>query len=326
MEKYMRLGLNSWVCSWVAAAALIGLGCSADDKPGDRGLVSSRAGSGGTDEAGAGEGSGEAGGGSDEPIGGDSGEPVGGESGSIAGAGAGNGPSGIIEDWVVPEELQLCSEGACACADGIDNDDDGVADGFDLECQGPNDNDEGSFATGISGDNQDPKWMDCFFDGNSGAGDDDCRYHVECLTGERAADDPDCVVSEECIAFCAQRSPNGCDCFGCCTLQREDGSQIHVAINETCDENDLDSCATCRPSTQCGNECGECELCPGKTVADLPDSCYQSSGEGGAGGGGSEEDPPPVSCDDGGTVCSSSADCEVGSYCVYACCTIALPG
>ena len=314
----MRLGLNSLMCSWLAAAALVGVGCSSDDKPDDPGMISSHAGSGGTDEGAAGEGAGEAGGGSDEPIAGDSGEPVGGSDEPVAGVGGGDEPSGIIEDWVVPEELQLCSEGACACADGIDNDGDGVADGFDLECQGPNDNDEGRFATGISGDNQDPKWMDCFFDGNSGAGDDLCRYHAECLTGERAADDPDCVVSDDCISFCAQRAPNGCDCFGCCSLHLEDGSEIHVALNETCDEADLDSCTTCTPSTLCGNECGECELCPGKTVADLPASCYESSGEGGTGG---SEDPPPVSCDNGAAVCSSSADCETGSYCSYACCT-----
>lgn len=57
---------------------------------------------------------------------------------------------------------------------------------------GANDDDEGSFGTGISGDNRDPKWQDCFFDGNSGAGDDRCRYHTECLTGARDADDPSC--------------------------------------------------------------------------------------------------------------------------------------
>jgi hypothetical protein len=317
----MRLRSNWLACAWVAAAALSWFGCSDDDKPDDPGMVSNNAGSGGEGESGAGEGSVQAGGGGDEPVGGEGDEPAGGESGGSAGMG--NEPSGIIDDWTIPEELLLCGGLACACGDGIDNDSDGVADGFDLECQGPNDNDEGSFATGISGDNRDPKWQDCFFDGNSGAGDDDCRYHVECVTGEKAADDVDCVVSDTCLDFCAPRTPNGCDCFGCCALER-DGEQVYVAITEECDEEDLDSCVTCTPSTQCGNACGECELCPGKTVADLPASCFESDpGEGQGGTGGSA--PSPVSCDDGGAVCSSTADCPVGSYCAYACCVIVLP-
>src|SRR5690606_33835333 len=47
----------------------------------------------------------------------------------------------------------LCGSTPCACSDGQDNDGDGVADGFDSECTGPFDHDEGSFATGIPGDN-----------------------------------------------------------------------------------------------------------------------------------------------------------------------------
>ena len=74
----------------------------------------------------------------------------------------------------------MCNGAACACADGIDNDGDGELDGFDTECTGANDDDESTFATGIPGDNRDPVWQDCFFDGNSGAGDDKCRYHSDC--------------------------------------------------------------------------------------------------------------------------------------------------
>ena len=47
----------------------------------------------------------------------------------------------------------------------------------------PVDNDEGSFATGIPGDNKDANKQDCFFDGNSGGGDDGCNQHVCCLFG-----------------------------------------------------------------------------------------------------------------------------------------------
>ena len=78
--------------------------------------------------------------------------------------------------------------GACEAEDSQcnncdDDDGDGLTDGDDPECTGALDNDEGSFATGIPGDNKDDKWQDCFFDGNSGAGDDGCRFHTCCLLG-----------------------------------------------------------------------------------------------------------------------------------------------
>ena len=60
------------------------------------------------------------------------------------------------------------------CSDGIDNDGDGKIDYDDPECVGGLDNDESSFATGIPGDNVDACKQDCFFDGNSGMGDDGC--------------------------------------------------------------------------------------------------------------------------------------------------------
>ena len=66
------------------------------------------------------------------------------------------------------------------CSDGIDNDGDGLIDSADPECTGPADNDESSFATGIPGDNMDACKQDCFFDGNSGMGDDGCQWQLEC--------------------------------------------------------------------------------------------------------------------------------------------------
>ncbi len=69
----------------------------------------------------------------------------------------------------------LCGNAPCQCNNGVDDDGDGTVDGFDIECTGAIDDDEGSFATGIPGDNRDPKWQYCFFDGNSGHGDDRCR-------------------------------------------------------------------------------------------------------------------------------------------------------
>lgn len=144
--------------------------------------------------------------------------------------------------WAIPDELMLCEGEPCQCANGIDDDGDGEIDGFDLECTGANDNDEGTFATGIPGDNSDPKWQDCFFDGDSGSGNDGCRYHTECLTGEKEESDPDCEVTQECIDYCLKRTPNGCDCFGCCTIELDSGESVNVFITEDCSEESLDTC------------------------------------------------------------------------------------
>jgi len=238
-------------------------------------------------------------------------------------------------DWTIPEELMLCDGEACQCANGIDDDGDGEIDGFDLECTGANDDDEGTFATGIPGDNSDPKWQDCFFDGDSGSGNDRCRYHTGCMTGDKEETDPDCQVSQECIEYCLERTPNGCDCFGCCTITLDSGDTISVLITEDCDEESLDECIECVPTTDCINECGECELCPGKTIEDLPDHCWdiieQPDGgtttlEGGtvpgsdAGDGGSNDRDIPYTCDDDQKVCTSHGDCDIGDYCWQGCC------
>jgi hypothetical protein len=178
--------------------------------------------------------------------------------------------------------------GTAKCDNGIDDDGDGFIYGFDPECTGPFDDDEGTYATGIPGDNRDPKWQDCFFDGNSGAGDDNCRYATGCLTGELEQTDPNCKLTDACVKFCAPLTQNGCDCFGCCTVQRSDGSTVDIAETATCSLANIDDtkeCPRCVKNTQCGNTCGECELCPGKTVADLPASCTPP-GTGGSGNAG----------------------------------------
>jgi len=70
--------------------------------------------------------------------------------------------------------------GMTQCSDGIDNDMDGKTDYNDPECVGPLDNDESTYATGIPGDNIDACKQDCFFDGNSGMGDDGCEWNLKC--------------------------------------------------------------------------------------------------------------------------------------------------
>jgi hypothetical protein len=211
------------------------------------------------------------------------------------------------------------------CSNGLDDDDDGLADGQDPECTGAADDDEGSFATGIPGDNVDPKWQDCFFDGNSGAGNDGCRFHTCCLLGAEGGDDcpvdqnfdpqDDCPEqTEECVDYCSALTPPGCDCFGCCTVCDPDSNQCFDILTnpavapgctlEVIDDPDL--CPPCFKNLECGG--GECEptgcaLCPGQTEEDLPDEC---DGEN--------------ECPRGSMPCETTAECGEGEYCSASCC------
>lgn len=214
--------------------------------------------------------------------------------------------------------LVYCGTEPCACNDGLDNDGDGTVDGLDLECTGAYDNDEGSFATGLPGDNKDG-FQDCFFDGNSGGGGGDCKIATSCIidrtseeclgsfTGQRTLEEEEA----KCKNLCEPLTPNGCDCFGCCTLETATGPES-VLINDSCEvESDADGfavigsgCISCTVSPTCGNECGECELCPGKTT--LPDSCGET-----------------VECIDGAGVVQPSCvtqPCDNNSYCQQGCC------
>jgi hypothetical protein len=264
--------------------------------------------------------------------------PTGGTSSNTTGSGGTETDPGL--GWAGGDQIPItttkaldCGGSGCQCNNGIDDDGDGLIDGFDTECVSPYDNDEGTFATGIPGDNSDPKWQDCFFDGNSGAGDDGCRYSTKCLTGELPMTDPDCTVTQDCIDFCAPMTPNGCDCFGCCEVTDHEGVEHFVFVTGACSTDKLDDPKTCIPCTQsdqCGNECGECELCPGMTPQDLPASCTpppQDDGAAGAGGtdgaGGAAGAPPDVpnyTCDNGMPVCALDIPCQDGQFCMNGCC------
>jgi hypothetical protein len=314
------------------------LGCSSSDDPAPTDASTDGAAASGGQSGGGSGGSSSGGQGGDDSSGGSGGD---GDGDAGAGDGGddpviGDPDASIDSDASTPIPSELCG-GPCVCGDGIDNDSDGLVDGFDAECTGANDNDEGSFATGIPGDNRDPKWQDCFFDGNSGAGDDGCRYHTDCLLGELPPTHKSCQATEQCIDFCAPLTPNGCDCFGCCTFTQEDGTELSVLLQATCTEENLDECIECVPTTNgCSNECGRCELCPGKSIDDLPDDCGEppptggtggtggSGGTGGTGGSGGTggDDDPPYTCDNGEQVCRDTGDCPSQFYCSFGCCLV----
>jgi hypothetical protein len=231
--------------------------------------------------------------------------------------------------------------GVTQCNDGIDNDGDGLIDLADPECTTPYDNDESSFATGIPGDNMDACKQDCFFDGNSGMGDDGCQWQLQC---DPLSNEPKCAYSadyvskhsaacdisnsqtQHCIDFCRPLTPNGCDCFGCCQVP---GSANPIRLDATCkttaDFGDPTKCPPCTQVTQCMNTCGHCQLCLGKTT--LPPDCAPGVPDGGTGADGGPVDAgqPIPQCDPGIQPCGPGLPgCPESAGCITGCC-IPLP-
>ena len=266
----------------------------------------------------------------DAALGGDGSLAHGGDS-STANGGGSSGP------FVANDAGQvLCGNAPCACSNGLDDDADGLIDLADPECVSAWDNDESSFATGIPGDNRDNACQDCFFDGNSGSGNDGCRIPSSCLTLGNASSGQgscnSCTASKQCKTFCEAYTPNGCDCFGCCTVQVGSNLSKSVLLTASCniDGNVFTGCTECMPSVSCVNTCGRCELCPGKTLADLPADCgsTSTSADGGVstGTGGADAGtpaPPTPSCDQGETPCGAGLPaCGSGESCTFGCCIL----
>ncbi|MBE7453888.1 MAG: hypothetical protein HS111_34975 [Kofleriaceae bacterium] len=210
----------------------------------------------------------------------------------------GDGGTGVDANTTPGE----CITGVSQCTDGIDNDGDGLIDLADPECTSACDDDESSFGTGLPGDNRDPIWQDCFFDGNSGHGDDGCRYHSCCLypTGHPSActqqqlNQGACDVSQECINTCSPATPPGCDCFGCCTVCGVTGGCgdangcVQIVLLPTCNFEDICSdqinCPPCQQSSQCTTQCAG-----------------------------------------GTTECTSDEQCSAAEFCVDGCCVAQIP-
>lgn len=211
----------------------------------------------------------------------------------------------------------LCGSKVWACGDGIDNDNDGKIDLDDPECISPCDDTEGTFATALPGQNSDCK-SDCYFDADSGGGNDKCDFNLKCDILSPAANigcahdssltDCEASVPPTCLDVCLPLVPNGCDCFGCCEVKTSSGSKfIYLGSSDGCDLAHLDNCGSCTFNTQCSNSCNrqECELCFGDEQ--LPSHCTESS------------------CPSGIRSCSTSSDCNSGEYCLTGCCAFS-PG
>lgn len=211
----------------------------------------------------------------------------------------------------------MCGNRLCQCSNGEDDDKDGRTDGFDAECTSPYDDDENSFANGDDKPGS-PNCADCYFKEKPGSGNDSCSdIAVTCLTlgntsGGSGRCRASCTASAACSSSCLPRTPNGCDCFGCCLVQHA-GQSLNVRLSESCTLGNLSNASACVPCTPlvaggCYNACDECELCLGKTEADLPDKCKGDAGS------------LNYTCSVGRACASDGACGGPTEYCLQGCC------
>jgi hypothetical protein len=247
--------------------------------------------------------------------------------------------------------ITICDGHELECGNCTDDDGDGRVDWMDPECLGPCDNTEGpALSAGIGGEAGGPCKADCYFDFGNGPGNDDCHWDHQCdplavapdfpPEGEDCAYDAelvgsrDCpgVQSDQCLDNCRPLTPNGCDCFGCCTFPELEGSGGFVWIGHLDDDNqgtctfedilDAARCPPCTPVAGCFNDCGRCEVCLGRP--EPPADCEDDgggpdAGPGGPDGGSSGGD---VRCEPGIQTCGLAGDdlCPADSYCITGCC------
>ena len=217
-----------------------------------------------------------------------------------------------LED-VLPQAI-LCGNKLFECGDTFDNDMDGLVDLADPECTSPCDDDEGSFKTNLPGQNNDCKG-DCYFDNNSGGGDDKCEWNLKCDPENPGAQigceyDPDfemcgLEMPQDCLDFCVPLVPNGCDCFGCCEI----AGQFVYLDGAECALDDLEACESCTFFEGCNNPCEpeNCELCIGQNPNDLPPECSEPT------------------CPNNLASCFDEGDCEPGEFCQTGCCVPVTP-
>lgn len=252
---------------------------------------------------------------------------VGGSSGTGASSSGGTGAGGTAAGGVGGTAVggaggtAACVVATCQgktyeCGDCKDNDADGLVDSKDPDCWGACQDNESGYKGNIPGQQNPPCNQDCYFDQDSGAGNDQCYWDHHCDPFEVAPNfppegsacgyDPNTKVvasggppwsctealntqKKECLDFCGPLVPNGCDCFGCCVTP---GASTPIWLGSvdssgkgTCTPGNVADPSKCKPCTivkGCFNDCKKCELCFGKTT--LPADCTNTGGTGGTGG------------------------------------------
>jgi hypothetical protein len=255
---------------------------------------------------------------------------AGGAAGVAAGSGGMSGGSGGAAPTAgaAPCEPAECLGKAYLCGNCEDDDGEGLIDALDPDCLGPCDNTEDSYYGGIPGQNNAPCRQDCYFDRDSGSGNDRCEasqvcdplslapdfppsgdaacaYDPSSATSGQACADPQ---SQSCRDFCLPLTPNGCDCFGCCELPARSANFVWIGSETsgsgTCDAMSIADPAACRPCTPvptCFNGCEACEVCVGSTTP-------------GPGCGSAPE------CGTTSRACNAVSGCSAGEYCITGCC------
>lgn len=246
-----------------------------------------------------------------------------------------------------PTDIAECQGHVYACGNLIDDDGDGLIDSQDPDCLGPCDDTEDSLFGGIPGQAGPPCKVDCYFDQDSGSGNDDCHWSHVCDPNEvdptyypepdngascsyagpdqvipptgKTCSELNAMQSQACHDYCGPLTPNGCDCFGCCELPASTGHFIWLGSegadgNTVCTLDKIDDptvCHPCVPVADCLNPCDPCEICVGKPNPDP--GCDPTSG---AGGGGSGQ------CDTGVQPCGlpDQPACPQGYFCTTGCC------
>jgi hypothetical protein len=152
----------------------------------------------------------------------------------------------------------------------------------------------------------------------------ECPFNADATVQQggtaKTCDDLRTTQSERCVESCRPLTPNGCDCFGCCTVPGVGGAVWLGSTFEdgepSCDLQSLTDPTRCRPCTQvpsCTNPCEPCEICLGKSS--VTDDC---SGQEDAGASDNQQ------CDEGVQPCGLSGQepCSSGGYCITGCCVL----
>lgn len=237
-------------------------------------------------------------------------------------------------------QVTLCQGQTYQCGDCVDNDGDHLIDSDDPDCTGPCDNTEDSYYGGIPGQNNAPCKEDCYFDQDTGSGNDRCYWNQECdplsvAPAYPPSGDAHCSYSpgatvpgsgstceglsatqaSACLSYCLPLTPNGCDCFGCCELPADSGQFVWIGASQqnagTCDAahvSDPAACPPCTPVKSCFNACDPCEVCVGRTS---PTGSCATPGSG--------------RCPRAEATCSQPGepDCATDYYCITGCCEAA---
>jgi hypothetical protein len=223
--------------------------------------------------------------------------------------------------------IKTCQGKTYECGDCVDNDGDGKIDvGEDPDCLGPCHNAEDTFYGSIPGQAGPACLVDCYFDQDSGSGNDTCNWNHKCDPLSVAPDyppehDPACECSpgsgspwpctantpgtpsschelyqdqpQTCDDFCGPLTPNGCDCFGCCELPAGSGKYVWLGTedasgNGTCDLASVSDPVKCGPCTPVAACLNDCEHCElCLGKTELPPDCFPpDAGTGGSGGSG----------------------------------------